>query len=380
MKKIYYITILAVILTILLQARYIVNVYDNYINEQSKSIEETIYISLDKELNVRSILMNKDKFQNENDNIITIKRIEDITYEKFKEIKSKKNSENVEPLSFDIDELRAKGIVRHSSDIVIQFNQENYLKKTGGVNLQILDSVYISYFKHDFSHVLIKYDSEKEIIDTYGNTTDDRFNYISKLFTIGLSGKQFIQIKANIPMSDFIKDAIWTVVFTAIMLVFVILCLLYQLTIIKLKTKTIEAREVDMNGIIHDLKSPLNSILAMMEWFSLSIKDTQSQGFIKSTKLSVRKCVSNIESLLNTGRYSQNNSTLDKTRCSSDDLGNSVSLIKNELSMIYSKPHSVTIENKLPADEILYLDIMQIESVIRNLIENALKYSDDKRL
>lgn len=42
-----------------------------------------------------------------------------------------------------------------------------------------------------------------------------------------------------------------------------------------------------------------------------------------------------------------------------------------------TKPHTIEIENRLPENIKVVADGMYIENVIRNLVENALKYSDD---
>ena len=42
-----------------------------------------------------------------------------------------------------------------------------------------------------------------------------------------------------------------------------------------------------------------------------------------------------------------------------------------------TKPHTIEIENRLPENMKVVADGMYIENVIRNLVENALKYSDD---
>ena len=51
--------------------------------------------------------------------------------------------------------------------------------------------------------------------------------------------------------------------------------------------------------------------------------------------------------------------------------------VKKELSCLYPvKPHTICIINELPAGLQVMADGMYIENVIRNLMENALKYSD----
>lgn len=42
-----------------------------------------------------------------------------------------------------------------------------------------------------------------------------------------------------------------------------------------------------------------------------------------------------------------------------------------------AKPHDIEIVNDLPEEVTIFADSMYIENVIRNLVENALKYSDD---
>ena len=53
-------------------------------------------------------------------------------------------------------------------------------------------------------------------------------------------------------------------------------------------------------------------------------------------------------------------------------------IVKSNMDVLYSaKPHSIEIVSELPEGVKIFADGMYIENVIRNLVENALKYSDD---
>lgn len=158
------------------------------------------------------------------------------------------------------------------------------------------------------------------------------------------------------------------------MMLLVLLCLFFQLTAIRRKEALLRKREMTINGTIHDLKSPLNSVITMMGWLKQTAPDKETKEMLETSKAGVRRLISNIEALLMTARMDRHQVVLNKSLIDVPEMAEGV---KKELSCLYPvKPHTICIINELPAGLQVMADGMYIENVIRNLMENALKYSD----
>ena len=154
-----------------------------------------------------------------------------------------------------------------------------------------------------------------------------------------------------------------------------LLCLYFQLVGIKKRTELLLKREASVNGTIHDLKAPLNSIITMLSWFKMSELNPEKKKAIENSQMGVKHLVYNIESLLISAREDRQKIILNKTIVNIPAL---VETVKEELDLLYlGKPHTIEMINELSADITVFADSMYIENVIRNLIENSLKYSDD---
>ena len=212
------------------------------------------------------------------------------------------------------------------------------------------------------------------MISSVGDLESHTPDYVSQLHPIGTKGLQYLQIKADIPMSHFLRHQLWTLALSACMMLLVLLCLFFQLTAIRRKEALLRKREMTINGTIHDLKSPLNSVITMMGWLKQTTPDKETKEMLETSKAGVRRLISNIEALLMTARMDRRQVVLNKSLIDVPEMAEGV---KKELSCLYPvKPHTICIINELPAGLQVMADGMYIENVIRNLMENALKYSD----
>lgn len=223
-------------------------------------------------------------------------------------------------------------------------------------------------------HQFLLYDKDTVMISSVGDLESHTPDYVSQLHPIGTKGLQYLQIKADIPMSHFLRHQLWTLALSACMMLLVLLCLFFQLTAIRRKEALLRKREMTINGTIHDLKSPLNSVITMMGWLKQTAPDKETKEMLETSKAGVRRLISNIEALLMTARMDRHQVVLNKSLIDVPEMAEGV---KKELSCLYpGKPHTICIINELPAGLQVMADGMYIENVIRNLMENALKYSD----
>lgn len=374
MKKFYYITTIAVISIICLQAYYIDTLYNNYLEDKITEIENMRRVASDKEvsLRIRRISPNEPQWQDH----LYMKMASDMTP------KERDSLLKIYPISegdtLDVARMRKKGLAKTTGEAFGLFQQDRALKQGRALNLEVLDSLFIESFKSEkpgFDYLFLTYDKNKALTDSVGNLKNNNPKYCSKLYPLGTQGLQYLQIKADIPMSDFIKQQILTISLSASLMLIALLCLFYQFTEIRKKTIMLFKREASVNGTIHDLKAPLNSVITMLSWFKMSETNSDKKKVIENSEIGVKHLVYNIESLLITAREDRQKIVLNKTKV---DIPVLTEMIKKELDLLYQwKKHTIEIVNELPPSTSVLADLMYIENVIRNLIENSLKYSDD---
>lgn len=369
MKKYYYITLVAIVATVCLQVSYINSLYNRYVDEKIIGIEDIVQKLSTRERIIRDALRVGVK-PKERPRIMR-KHISHMTQEEIDSLRRLPGGAD----TIDVIAAQKAGIGGTAGEIVDQLMQDLLLKSGFPLNLNTLDSLWRasdSIVRHP--HQFLLYDKDTVMISSVGDLESHTPDYVSQLHPIGTKGLQYLQIKADIPMSHYLRHQLWTLALSACMMLLVLLCLFFQLTAIRRKEALLRKREMTINGTIHDLKSPLNSVITMMGWLKQTAPDKETKEMLETSKAGVRRLISNIEALLMTARMDRHRVVLNKSLIDVPEMAEGV---KKELSCLYpGKPHTICIINELPAGLQVMADGMYIENVIRNLMENALKYSD----
>lgn len=370
MRRYFYITIIAVIAILCLQAKYIRSLYNHYIYENTINFNAEIGKTIDSERRIRN--SHKERRQvNTNPSLKVMINMTPQERDSLSKLPGGKDTVN-------IIAAQKAGVGGTIGEIYAQVEQDILLKSGHPINLNSMDSIWndrkdlngLNKYNHQF--VLCNKDSIPA--DSAGNLMKLSVNYSSKLIPIGTKGLQFLRMEAHIPMSRFISHQIWTLFLSGCMMIIVLGCLGYQLLVIRRKETLLKKREMTINGTIHDLKSPLNSVITLLGWLQTIIQDKETEDTIATCKMGVKHLVSNIESLLMTARMDRGKIVLNKVPV---DLLSISESVKEELDRLFAaKPHVINITSTTPEGMTIDADPMYMENVMRNLMENALKYSD----
>jgi Signal transduction histidine kinase len=366
MRKYYFISIIATLAIICIQAFYIARLHENYITDKITEIRLFTKKALFEELNVRT------RNQIKRERRVYYNHIDDMTQEERDSmLRISSKDDTLINLTNTKDNLLGETL----DDIFRQLEQDEAMNNGINLDITVLDSIFRSLTSDHYTHLFTIYDTNKLKISSIGNLKAEKPTYISPLYAIGTKSKLYIQIDAFIPMSGFIEFQFQVLTMSAFMILIIVSCLLYQLIVIRRKSMLLQKRETSVNGTIHDLKAPLNSIVTMLSWFKMKNNDIKTGEIIETCQVSVKHMVHNIESLLLSARSDRKKIVLNKINV---DIIALIQLVKRELDVLFqNKKHIIEIVNKLPENYIIYADSMYLENVIRNLLENSLKYSDD---
>lgn len=370
MRKYYYITVAAVTAICLLQIFYVISLYNRYVDENITIINDAMHISIGKEWHVRSVYEEGEKPQKQQ--YIYVKSMNEMTPQEIDSLKRIVPIPKKKPY-YNIDEARETGVAMTVGELIYQIEQDYLLEKGYLIQLNILDSIFVKITNNHFPHVFLLYNKDKVLTDSLGGYSEP--DYISPFYPIGTKGLVYLRIKADIPLLPFIREQIWALLLSVILMVFVVLCITYHLVVIHRKDVLLHRREESINGTIHDLKAPLNSVVTTLGWLEPGETNVSKKKAVEICKAEVKHLVCNIESLLVTVRKDKKQLILKKEEINILHL---TEMVKLSMDALYrAKPHSIEIESLLPEGLKVIADGMYIENVIRNLVENALKYSDD---
>ncbi len=352
-----------------LQAYNVYLQYINYVESKVTKINDILYQSIDEELNLRNRRTFKpDKIGNQHSFIKA--------YKPGEKRPSPKKGESVIILdSFDVKKLKSEGIVNSASELITLITQDNNEAKKNPINFAILDTIFCNNLKEDYEHCFLLLDKDKNIIKAYGRKNIPSSWAHSKDIAVSLAHPKFVRVAISIPPSDFIWNSISTLVFSLLFVAIATLCIRYQLRKIKEKDKLLKSREVSINGIIHDLKAPINSVIALLGVAKLKENDPDVLQLFQLVSEKAKLLITDIENILIAASEGKRQIILSLEDTNFVDLAETA---KSDVDIIYKdKEHAICIYDQTNGTAIIKADRMYILHVIRNLIENAVKYADN---
>lgn len=293
MKKVHIISLIAIITITCLQGFNIFLQYKNYAFEEMDKINETLYSSIDEELNLRNRkAIQPDKLGEQH-----------FIYKECtpNERNITNGDKEIDLRVFDAKELKRKGLIRSSTDILNLTMQDHNLEKGNDINLSTLDTVFTKNLKTKYKHIIYLLDNKKKHIKFAGCKEEDISNWhISNDVAVNLAKPRFIRVAILITPSQFIIQSFWALVLSVLFVIIAAICIGYQLREIKKRDELLKSRALTVNSIIHDLKSPINSIIALMGVIKLKIMDEPTKRLTGQIINKSKLLVNDIETILST--------------------------------------------------------------------------------
>ena len=372
MKRHYIIFVFAIFAVVALQVNFIVSQHQNYFAKQVSTINSVLAVSIDKELYIR----NQNSLENitELQSIIFLNKTSSSAIAKIS--KNLRFSPELQKFANDASH-RKNGMIVLNDRFVNHSSQDDVFDDGIPLNIVALDSIFKAQLELDYHTAFTLYAKNDSVLSSIGDTKRD-YNYTSSPKQIGMAGHQFLITQIDIPLSNFLEQSIWILTLSMLFISISLITLLYQLTTIRRKTNQIKQSELAINGTIHDLKSPLNSAVTMLSWFEMTEIDVQKKHLLSSSLAGLKNLALNIESLLTNARNDKTKITVHKEKITSVDILNTIEQLQTELTFNYpSKAKTFYITNNIPHTKTLYVDKMHLENIMRNIIDNALKYSNN---
>lgn len=264
------------------------------------------------------------------------------------------------------------GVGNTVSDVVMQMFQDKLFNDGKPVRLQLLDSIFMEVSETRAPYRIISLNAERQVMQTYSRDSLRGTVLQTKLFPVGTKNRQFLQMEIEYSMDEYLSAMVYVLAGSVLVMGIVVYIIFFQLYVIRKKDKLITIREISINGIIHDLKSPLASLLFLLAAIGEDEPDPERKEMIQKAQKRVGSLTFDIEQLLVVARCK---SIKPQLEISENSPGKLYQAGTEKISVLLSsKPHTVTLENSL-GEGIIRGDRMLMENILKNLMENSLKYS-----
>lgn len=268
-----------------------------------------------------------------------------------------------------IDEAMKKNLGANLFEILQQQNQDD-LMDTNPLNLHNLDSLYGWYLRKaelEIPYRLYLYNNKKEVAESIERDLPFFSAHAkTEMKPIGTQGRMYVQAEVAVPMSELVRQLLYALLLFTVALVVVFTCFSLDLRVIR-------EQRASIYHPLHDLKGPLSVVFAALGNLIFFETDKEKKQELVVAQSAVRELTETLESVLslmrNNGRNQLNIEEVDvkalTTECSEG------------LLQLYAAKKPTLRVNTEGLCEPVRTDAILLKRVLRNLIENALKYSDE---
>lgn len=277
-------------------------------------------------------------------------------------------------VSFPKDEF---GMGKDGTDLAI--GQVMYgLKKN--MNIRRLDSIYTASLKGVglySQYKLIMVNKKLQIVFSIRNKLKSYFSLSTKLIPIKLDKTIAIQAIIMSPYKDILSKMTLLLIATVLMFILILYCIVYQIRIIIRQKKIATVREDFSYAMVHDMKTPLSSILMgahVLRSGKLESKPEKKERYFNIIEEETQRLLALINKILLISKLENEKIELKKEWI---DMQSLLAPICEKFKLKANKEIIFTIT--LNASKI-YADEEYLKEVIENIIDNSIKYSNPQKV
>lgn len=275
-------------------------------------------------------------------------------------------------LSFEFDENANNnlGILSQQSDFI----QNSLLHYNIPFNIDILDSIYSAILSEENINVnfMLTYRDSTEIIKTSGEIKNTDYRTID----VPIVGNNYVYADVKISPPIVFQQMLGILLISLLMLLILLVILVYQTRYIFTQYRLNQLRENFTHALTHDMKTPLGTIynvLNQLKGGTLDANPTMREKFCDIANGQVLNLQALVEQILTIAHIEQRKLSLNKKPI---DLEEMVYLLMDKF--IAKGGKLIEFDTYFAINEaIVCADPLYFENAISNLIDNAIKYSED---
>ena len=184
-----------------------------------------------------------------------------------------------------------------------------------------------------------------------------------------------VLIDCKIPTADVVREMGWTLVLAFVLSIFLILCLIWQITTIVKLSRLDKMRNSFITTMIHELKRPISTLKMCIS--GLDNKQMANNAEIQMELLSeTRMALDNLSAYFSKLRdITFNNVEQIPLNIQSVNLHDIFDIVTD--STVRPSGKEVVIHNEISSEVVVSADCSHLYNIFNNLVENAIKYSGD---
>ncbi|NOU62027.1 sensor histidine kinase [Marinifilum caeruleilacunae] len=309
---------------------------------------------------------------------------------------SPKNQDKTDTTTINIDESQRKSDHDNSREIArYDINTSKYSKdfslfkaieatftnkslEQGKIKLEVIDSL----FQNNFSEIDIICCYKMELLKNE-HTIDSLFksendfrelkNDLNQIhFSLGTTNTYAFRFSFKLHSFPFLQQMVYTISVSGIAVILVAIFMIWLLWALQERIDRLQWREQAVRGIVHDLKSPLSFVYTFLDYMASKEQQATVKKQVENASTNISKLSGKMDLILSLfGNQNQ------KMLISPSDINfmHVCNEILSELRVVYQNKQ---IDCKLDFDQdlVLAVDPFYFEAVVRNLMDNAFKYSD----
>lgn len=251
------------------------------------------------------------------------------------------------------------------------------------LNLQVVDSLFHIDFQYASELLAYSFKTEKhnETIDSlyFGNNAIKQLEDSTKgvFITIPLGTSNTYRFVSHFVFkpSTVTRRLMGLAAMSGIAVIAVALILFVLLFQLQRQIYRLQLQEKNVRGIIHDLKSPLNYIYSILDFFELDETNEHKNEQLAIGKSRIKRLSDNVERMLSEIKLIEKKSvTLQRKPY---NVENNCREIVSDLQVVYKEKQVTATFAIEPEAQTIYVDSFYFDSCLRNLLDNAIKYSGE---
>lgn len=187
--------------------------------------------------------------------------------------------------------------------------------------------------------------------------------------------RKAVIIDCKIPTADVVREMGWTLVLAFVLSIFLILCLIWQITTIVKLSRLDKMRNSFITTMIHELKRPISTLKMCIS--GLDNKQMVNNPEIRMELLSeTRMALDNLSAYFSKLRdITFNNVEQIPLNIQSVNLHDLFDIVTD--STVRPSGKEVVIHNEISSEAVVSADSSHLYNIFNNLVENAIKYSGE---
>jgi len=351
------ISIIAILFLLSLQAAWLVRIIENEKTKFKNEVELILKDATNKELN---------------------SRLKSLSQNNFRVVLSNNFSPDIVSSNTKVEKINVSKVTQTFTKVTVEEALQEAYKNDFPLNLDTLSAIFSRALDKEqkstnYKLAYISSDATK-IIESKNTNTTIFFLNSSFETIIPLTVSKDLLINATIfyPRSVFKGDLLSILILSLVLTIFILVSIIMQTRMLYKQVSLAKLKENITHFLTHELRSPLQSSITNLEVGQMADSKT-APYFLEKTKEQLYFLNGLIENILDINKFEKRQSSLNK-----ELFDINVAIEPHIARHNIDAKKTVTISTDItPGSEMFYGDKLHISNAIGNLIDNAIKYSND---